>query len=72
MILQLNIIKISKKGFKKKKKNKSCERCQSLCIEEKEKNQHYGDEQYKNLPKHEKQKLIKYRKKYKTGKNMLL
>ena len=71
MILQLNIIKISKKGFKKKKK-KSCERCQSLCIEEKEKNQHYGDEQYKNLPKHEKQKLIKYRKKYKTGKNMLL
>ena len=37
------------------------------------KKQHYGCEEYKNLPEDEKQKLIEYRKKYyKMRKNTLL
>ena len=51
-IHQLNIIKIIKKDFQKKKKTR--ERCQSISKEEKEKKQQYGRERYKNLPEDEK------------------
>ena len=34
--------------------------------------QQYGPEQYKNLPKDERQKLVEYRKKYKLRENALL
>ena len=40
---QLNIIKITKKDYQKKAR----EKCQSLSKEEKEKKQQYGCEQYK-------------------------
>ena len=52
-IHQLNIIKIIKKGYKKK----SRERYQSLSKEDKEKKQQHCRERYKNLPEDEKQKL---------------
>ena len=45
-------------------KKKACERCQNLSKEEKEKKRQQGRERYNNLPEHEKQKLVEYRKKY--------
>ena len=50
------------KGRLQKKKN--CERCQSLCKEEKEKKQQYSHKRNKNLQEDEKQNLVEYRKKY--------
>ena len=67
-IHQLNNIKIIKKVYKKKAR----ERYQNLSKEEKEEKQQYGLERYKNLPEDAKQKLVEYIKKYKTRKNAFL
>ena len=66
-IHQLNIIKITKKDYKKAR-----ERHQSLSKEKKETKRQYGHERYKNLSEDKKQKLVKYRRKYlKMRKNAL-
>ena len=49
---------------RKATKKRACKRYQNLCKKETEKKQHYGCEQYKNLPEDIKPKLAKYRKKY--------
>ena len=51
---------------------KAHERYQSLSKEEEQIKQQHGREQYKNLPENGKQKLVDYRKKYITRKNILL
>ena len=57
---QLNIIKITEKGYRKKAR----ERYQDLSEEEKNKTQQYVHERYKNLSENKKQKLVEYRKKH--------
>ena len=49
---------------KKQRFQKTCEWYQVHSKEEKDKKQEYGHKQNQNLFKHEKQKLLNYRKKY--------